>query len=70
MSEQNAENATQTTQETTDTNAGPDAVQGTVAEQEPTDIGDQKPMDDFSSDSGENESGTEDNPEPAPKEEE
>ncbi len=47
MSEQNAENATNTTSETTDTNAGEDAVQGTVAEQEPTDIGDQKPMDDF-----------------------
>lgn len=53
MSEQNAENATKTTSETVDTNAGPDAVQGTVAEQEPTDIGDQKPMDDFgNSDSG------------------
>ena len=45
--QQNAENATNTSAETTDTNAGPDAVQGTVAEQEPTDSGDQKAMDDF-----------------------
>ncbi len=53
MSEQNAENATATTQDTVDTNAGPDAVQGTVAEQEPTDTGDQKPMNDFESGDGE-----------------
>lgn len=31
--------------ENTDSNAGEDAVMGTVAEEEPTDIGDQKPMD-------------------------
>ncbi|HZX40784.1 MAG TPA: hypothetical protein VFE93_03030 [Myxococcaceae bacterium] len=47
MSEQNAENADKTKSETTDTNAGSDAVMGTVAEQEPTDSGEQKPMDDF-----------------------
>lgn len=31
--------------ETVDTNAGPDAHDGGIAEAEPTDIGDQKPMD-------------------------
>jgi len=33
--------------EPTATNAGEDAVMGTVAEMEPTDIGDQLPMDHF-----------------------
>lgn len=56
MSENENENTAQDTEqsspvseappadETTDTNAGEDAVQGTIAEAEPTDTGDQKPM--------------------------
>jgi len=45
--EQNADNADATSHDTVDTNAGPDAVMGTVSESGPTDAGDQKPMDQF-----------------------
>ena len=50
--------------EPTDTNAGEDAVMGTVAEEPPTDIGEQKPMDEGLADWAEPE------PEPEPKSDE